>query len=69
MRLIYSRRVNLTVAGFAEEPFIVPTSGHERIVKHKVGLLNQAEELGKVFWACQVMGVARNTFCRHMDAV
>ena len=28
----------------------------EKIIKHKVGLLNLAEELGNVSKACQVMG-------------
>ncbi len=32
------------------------------IIKHKVGLLNLAEELGNVSKACQVMGVSRDTF-------
>lgn len=32
------------------------------IIKHKVGLLNVAEELGNVSRACKVMGVSRLTF-------
>ena len=28
----------------------------DKIIKHKTGLLNLAEELGKVSKACQVMG-------------
>jgi hypothetical protein len=32
---------------------------NEKIIKHKVGLLNLAEELGNVSKACQVMGLSR----------
>lgn len=32
---------------------------NERIIKHKVGLLNLAEELGNVSQACKVMGLSR----------
>ena len=42
---------------------------NERIIKHKVGLLNLAEELGNVSKACQVMGLSRDTFYRYKDAV
>jgi hypothetical protein len=34
---------------------------NEKIIKHKVGLLNLAEELGNVSKACKVMGVSRDT--------
>ena len=37
---------------------------NERIIKHKVGLLNLAEELGNVSKSCQVMGLSRDTFYR-----
>ena len=30
---------------------------NEKIIKHKVGLLNLAEELGNVSKACQIMGI------------
>ena len=30
---------------------------NERIIRHKVGLLNLAEELGNVSKACQIMGL------------
>ena len=43
--------------------------GNERIIKHKVGLLNLAEELGNVSKACQIMGFSRDTFYRYKDAV
>ncbi len=39
------------------------------IIKHKVGLLNLAEELGNVSKACQVMGVSRDTFYRYQELV
>ena len=37
--------------------------------KHKVGLLNLAEELGNVSRACKVMGLSRDTFYRYKAAV
>ena len=42
---------------------------NEPIIKHKVGLLNLAEELGNVSRACQVMGLSRDTFYRYKQAV
>ena len=42
---------------------------NEKIIKHKVGLLNLAEELGNVSKACQVMGMSRDTFYRYKSAV
>ena len=42
---------------------------NERIIKHKVGLLNLAEELSNVSKACKMMGVSRNTFYRYQEAV
>lgn len=42
---------------------------NEKIIKHKVGLLNLAEELGNVSKACKVMGVSRDTFYRYQSAV
>ncbi len=38
---------------------------NEKIIKHKVGLLNLAEELGNVSKACQIMGFSRDTFYRY----
>lgn len=35
--------------------------GTERIVKHKVGLLNLAKELADVSKACKIMGVSRDS--------
>lgn len=40
-----------------------------KIIKHKVGLLNLAEELGNVSRACKVMGLSRDTFYRYKSAV
>lgn len=37
------------------------------IIKHKVGLLNLAEELQNVSKACKVMGVSRDTFYRYQE--
>ena len=42
---------------------------NERIIRHKVGLLNLAEELGNVSQACKVMGLSRDTFYRYKEAV
>ena len=42
---------------------------NERIIKHKVGLLNLAEELDNVSKACQMMGLSRDTFYRYKAAV
>ena len=42
---------------------------NERIIKHKVGLLNLAEKLGNVSKACQMMGLSRDTFYRYKAAV
>lgn len=44
-------------------------NSNERIIKHKVGLLNLAEELGNVSRACKVMGLSRDTFYRYKTAV
>ncbi len=41
----------------------------DKIIKHKTGLLNLAEELGNVSKACQVMGMSRDTFYRYKSAV
>lgn len=43
--------------------------GNERIIKHKLGLLNLAEELGNISQACKIMGMSRDTFYRYKDAV
>ena len=42
---------------------------NDRIVKHKVGLLNLADELGNIAKACKMMGVSRDTFYRYKEAV
>lgn len=44
-------------------------SVHQNIIKHKVGLLNLAAELGNVSRACKVMGFSRDTFYRYQTAV
>lgn len=41
----------------------------DKIIKHKVGLLNLADELGNVSKACKVMGLSRDTFYRYKSAV
>ena len=41
----------------------------DKIIKHKTGLLNLAEELGNVSNACQVMGYSRDTFYRYKSVV
>lgn len=42
---------------------------NQKIIRHKVDLLNLAEELGNVSKACQMMGLSRDTFYRYRDAV
>ena len=41
---------------------------NQPLVKHKLGLLNLAEELGNVSRACKIMGVSRDTFYRYQEA-
>jgi len=41
----------------------------DTIIKHKVGLLNLAQELGNVSKACKIMGLSRDTFYRYKSAV
>ncbi|WP_460030986.1 IS481 family transposase [Megalodesulfovibrio paquesii] len=43
-------------------------SFNQNIVKHKLGLLNLATELGNVSRACRLMGVSRDTFYRYQAA-
>ena len=38
------------------------------VIKHKVSLINLAEELGNITQACKVMGVSRDTFYRYQEA-
>ena len=42
---------------------------NQKIISHKVGLINLAEELQNVSQACKVMGFSRDTFYRYKDAV
>ena len=42
---------------------------NNQIIKHKVGLLNLAEELQNVSRVCKVMGVSRDTFYRYQELV
>lgn len=41
----------------------------ENVIRHKIGLLNLAEELDNVSRACRIMGVSRDTFYRYKEAV
>ena len=43
--------------------------GTKKIIKHKAGLLNLAEELGNVSQACRIMGLSRDTFYRYKTAI
>lgn len=45
------------------------TSFNQNVIRHKVGLLNLAAELGNVSKACKVMGLSRDTFYRYQAAV
>jgi len=42
---------------------------NERIIKHKVGLLDLAKELGNASQACKMMGLSRDTFYRYKAAM
>ena len=42
---------------------------NQKIIRHKVGLLNLTEELGNISKACQMMRLSRDTFYRYRDAV
>jgi len=44
-------------------------NGTKTVIKHKIGLLNLAEELGNVSKACRIMGLSRDTFYRYQNAV
>jgi len=57
----------VTIKPFKE--VILMLQSNQKIIRHKVGLLNLAEELGNVSKACQMMGLSRDTFYRYRDAV
>ncbi len=42
---------------------------NQKVISHKVGLLNLAEELQNISQACKVMGFSRDTFYRYKEAV
>ncbi|AMC34304.1 IS481 family transposase [Janthinobacterium sp. B9-8] len=42
---------------------------NQNFIKHKIGLLNLATELGNVSKACKMMGLSRDTFYRYQHAV
>ena len=41
---------------------------NQSAIKHKIGLLNLAQELGNVSKACKMMGFSRDTFYRYQNA-
>jgi len=43
--------------------------GTKTIIKHKIGLLNLAEELGNVSKACRIMRFSPDTFYRYQNAI
>ena len=45
------------------------SSLNQNVIRHKIGLLNLATELGDVSKACKVMGLSRDTFYRYQNAV
>lgn len=45
------------------------SSIQRNVIKHKVGLLSLAAELGNVSRACKVMGFSRDTFYRYQSAM
>ena len=42
---------------------------NQKIIRHKVGLLNLAEKLVNVSKACRMIGLSRDTFYHYYDAV
>lgn len=44
------------------------TTVNQSAIKHKIGLLNLAQELGNVSKACKMMGFSRDTFYRYQSA-
>ena len=42
---------------------------NQNVIRHKIGLLNLATELGNVSKACKMMGLSRDTFYRYQNAV
>lgn len=44
------------------------TSFNQNVIRHKLGLLNLAAELGDVSRACKVMGFSRDTLYRYQTA-
>jgi molybdenum-dependent DNA-binding transcriptional regulator ModE len=44
-------------------------NGTKTLIKHKIGLLNLAEELGNVSKACRIMGLSWDTFYSYQKAV
>ncbi|QSA97276.1 IS481 family transposase [Methylococcus sp. EFPC2] len=45
------------------------SSLNQNVIRHKIGLLNLATELGNVAKACKVMGLSRDTFYRYQHAM
>ncbi|UVS95772.1 IS481 family transposase [Burkholderia glumae] len=45
------------------------SSLNQNVIRHEIGLLNLAAELGNVSKACKVMGLSRDTFYRYQNAV
>lgn len=43
-------------------------SFNQKVIRHKTGLLNLAEELGNISKACKMMGFSRDTFYRYQQA-
>ena len=41
----------------------------EKVISHKVGLINLAEQFQNVSQACKIMGYSRETFYRYKEAV
>ncbi len=41
---------------------------NEKVIKHKIGLLDLAEELGNVSKTCKMIGLFQDTFYRYKAA-
>lgn len=45
------------------------SSLNQNVIRHQIGLLNLATELGNVSRACKLMGLSRDTFYRYQNAM
>lgn len=66
---VYDRGTKLYLNSAKAQGVTPVENSTPNIIKHKVGLLNLATELGNVSKACKMMGYSRDTFYRYQEAV